>query len=327
MAPLDTSTWLRTRQDAAFPYETSRQDLAQTLHERTTWIGERDRHLPHAAEQAAQRAALAKSLPRYFGPLTRYVQREVTRWEERGLVPPGTAAVDDIVIATFVAALEQAGVAPAQGIYDWLRRIGRQEALVARLDEEARQRYEVSLESPVVAGGAEERGLVLRLIDVLADPKALLPEQILANEAVRRALDRALAKLPERWREAFLLHAVDGWSTEEIATAEGFAPTEAPSVLAASRFFLARMAGRRGSVAAALKRETTQDGADRAVCTMREGHRRRGRTKPVRATRRRIDRCHAVFSRGMLSSSSTCNRTSVPAGPIRSLTAMRWFRS
>ena len=190
------------RQDAAFPYETSRQDLAQTLHERATWIGERDRHLPSAAEQAAQRVALAKALPQYSAPLRRYVQREVTRWEEQGLLPPGAAAVEDIVVATFVAALEHAGAAPTQGIYDWLRRLARQEALVARLDEEARRRYEVSLESPVVAGEAGDRDQVIRLIDVLADPTALLPEQILANEAVRRALDRALARLPERWREA-----------------------------------------------------------------------------------------------------------------------------
>jgi RNA polymerase sigma factor (sigma-70 family) len=238
MAPLDTSTWLRTRQDAAFPYETARQQMAQTLHERNEWIGERDRHLPNARELAARRAAVAEAIPLYLGALTRYVQREVTRWEEQSLAPPGEIAIDEIVSATYEAALEHAGEAPQKGIYDWLRRLARQEALVARLDEETRQRYEVSLESPLTIGDDEERGHVLRLIDVLADPHALLPEEILAHEAVRRSLDRALAKLPERWREAFLLRALDGWPLGDIADAEGFALPEVQPMLDASRLFL-----------------------------------------------------------------------------------------
>lgn len=243
MAPLDTATWLRMRQDAAFPFEATRRQLAQTIHERSAWIGERDRHLPNGADLAARRATVAEAGAKYLGPLTRYVQREVTRWEERSLVRPGTVAVDDIVAATFEGALERAGEAPRAGLYAWLRRIARQEALVARLDEETRQRYEVSLESPVTVSSDEERGLVLRLIDVLADPHALLPEQILAHEAVRRALDRVLAKLPDRWREAFLLHALDGWPTAEIATAEGLDPTEVQPMLDASRLFLREWLG------------------------------------------------------------------------------------
>ena len=238
MAPLDTSTWLRMRQDAAFPFAAAQRQLAQTLHERSEWIGERDRHLPNAAALAARRAEVAEAILTYLGPLTRYVQREVSRWEERSLVPPGAVTVDDIVAVTCGVALERAGEAPPRGRYDWLRRIARREALIARLDEETRRRWEVSLESPVAVGGEEERGLVLRLIDVLADPYALLPEQILAHEAVRRGLDRALARLPERWREAFLLHALDGWTVEEIATAEGIAIPEVEPVLGASRMFL-----------------------------------------------------------------------------------------
>jgi RNA polymerase sigma factor (sigma-70 family) len=242
MAPLDTSTWLRMREDAAFPYEAARQQLAQTLHERTEWVGEQEQHLPDAAALAARRAEVVATAPSYFGPLTRYVQREVTRWEERGLIPPGAAAVGDIVNATFAAAIERAGEAPSAGLYAWLRQIAKREALAARLEEEARRRIEVSLETPIAVGDAD-RDLVLRLIDVLADPHAVLPEQILANEVVRRALDRALGRLPERWREAFLLHALDGWSLEAIADAEGFTLPEVQPVLDASRLFLREWLG------------------------------------------------------------------------------------
>ena len=77
MAPLDTATWLRMRQDAAHPFEASRRQLAQTLHEQTAWIGERERHAPNAEDLAARRATVAEAAPRYLGPLTRYVQREV----------------------------------------------------------------------------------------------------------------------------------------------------------------------------------------------------------------------------------------------------------
>ena len=161
-------------------------------------------------------------------------------------MPPGEVAVDDIVTATFGVALARAGEAPRAGLYAWLRRIARQEALVARLDEETRQRYEVSLESPVTGGSDEARGLALRLIDVLADPHALLPEEVLAHEGVRRALDRVLAKLPERWREAFLLHTLDGWSAAEIATAEGLDVPEVQPILDASRLFLREWLGDAG---------------------------------------------------------------------------------
>jgi RNA polymerase sigma factor (sigma-70 family) len=111
---------------------------------------------------------------------------------------------------------------------------------VRQLVEQERRRleHERSLEEPVGYQGDEWPDQVVRLIDVLADPTADIPEDVVLAEETQQILDEALERLPESWREIFLLK-VDGWSDEQIALAEGVPVERVPRIIEASRQFLA----------------------------------------------------------------------------------------
>jgi Sigma-70, region 4. len=112
--------------------------------------------------------------------------------------------------------------------------------VVRQLVEQERRRleHERSLEEPVGYQGDEWPDQVVRLIDVLADPTADIPEDVVLAEETQQILDEALERLPESWREIFLLKA-DGWSDEQIALAEGVPVERVPRIIEASRQFLA----------------------------------------------------------------------------------------
>jgi RNA polymerase sigma factor (sigma-70 family) len=112
--------------------------------------------------------------------------------------------------------------------------------VVRQLVEQERRRleHERSLEEPVGYQGDEWPDQVVRLIDVLADPTADIPEDVVLAEETQQILDEALERLPESWREIFLLK-VDGWSDEQIALAEGVPVERVPRIIEASRQFLA----------------------------------------------------------------------------------------
>jgi RNA polymerase sigma factor (sigma-70 family) len=112
--------------------------------------------------------------------------------------------------------------------------------VVRQLVEQERRRleHERSLEEPVGYQGDEWPDQVVRLIDVLADPTADIPEDVVLAEETQQILDEALERLPESWREIFLLK-VDGWSDEQIALAEGVPVERVPQIIEASRQFLA----------------------------------------------------------------------------------------
>jgi RNA polymerase sigma factor (sigma-70 family) len=112
--------------------------------------------------------------------------------------------------------------------------------VVRQLVEQERRRLEQerSLEEPVGYQGDEWPDQVVRLINVLADPTADIPEDVVLAEETQQILDEALERLPESWREIFLLK-VDGWSDEQIALAEGVPVERVPQIIEASRQFLA----------------------------------------------------------------------------------------
>ncbi len=62
---------------------------------------------------------------------------------------------------------------------------------------------------------------VIRLISVLADPIAVRPEELFESWEDRQMPNAILGKLPERWREIFLLSVVGGRSDYDIARADG----------------------------------------------------------------------------------------------------------
>ncbi|HUG13885.1 MAG TPA: sigma-70 family RNA polymerase sigma factor [Thermomicrobiales bacterium] len=227
--------------DVAAPYEAARRQLARALAEFADELGEEIIEPASAIELAARRAAVIEEGLRFFGPLRRFVRHEIERWADPIDIDAGGISVDDVVASTYVAAVDDADSAPsARAFYTWLRRIARREARAAVLEQETLQRTEVSLYTPVatVAAIGDWPDHVMRLINILADPHAQLPEEVLEQAETWAALRDILRKLPEQWREVFLLSTVDGWSDEEIALAEGIEAHAVRATTGSARAFL-----------------------------------------------------------------------------------------
>lgn len=121
----------------------------------------------------------------------------------------------------------------------------------------ARRRRTVSLQEPV---GLTEDGLPIRLQDILPDPEAEVPADILERRELQQGLECTLQRLPEEWREALLMHAVDGYALAEIAALEGRSPDSIREDIRLAREYL-REALVSGSVLDFLGDQTTLDNA------------------------------------------------------------------
>ncbi len=232
---MDTWTWVRTREDAAFAYEEAQRRLTQSLGAQAARLAEREREREEAEAREARRAELIEQMAIYFGPLTRYVQMELARQEQEVRIPAGAISADDVVSATFATAINLVDHAPSgPGLYRWLRELARVELLEKAdvLAKTGTQAPRVPTEAPGAPGEAPQ---LERLLDLLSAQHVALPEDLLEHEATRRLLMRTLERLPERWREIFLLSVVDHWDAQAISLAEAIEASEISSIVDASR--------------------------------------------------------------------------------------------
>jgi DNA-directed RNA polymerase specialized sigma24 family protein len=252
MSIQDPATHVRARQSAAFRYEAARRQLAKSLQRRLP--AEYSRDTPQLklqrlrAESQAdtpqlsvpeQRQLVVEHATNLLVPLSRFIMSEIQHQTDLGMVEEGLVDVEDILAATVVATAERAGAEgmPA-ALYPWLRRIAREQVQASVVAEAERSEVERSLDAPVKIAGEEWPDRAVLLKDVLADPNSLLPEEILEHRETWALLEHAIARLPERWREIFLLRTVDAWDDDEIALAEGVTVEEIELINLSSRAFL-----------------------------------------------------------------------------------------
>lgn len=214
------------------PMESERERLLARIQEHLRRLEE------EGAEARTRREWLVQQFLDHYRPLRRFVRREIGRYVAFGVIPSGVLNDEDVTDTVLVRALQHWREAPERGLFRWLRRTARR--TVRQLVEQERRRieHERSLEEPVGYQGDEWPDQVVRLIDILADPKAEIPEEVVLAEETQRILDEALDRLPETWREVFLLK-VDGWTNEQIAVAEGLPADQVGRIVEASRAFLA----------------------------------------------------------------------------------------
>ncbi|HXN45327.1 MAG TPA: sigma-70 family RNA polymerase sigma factor [Bryobacteraceae bacterium] len=101
---------------------------------------------------------------------------------------------------------------PVERVGAWLYRVARNRII----DRFRKRRPEAWSEIPVNAG--EEDGL--RLEDLLPSPDAG-PEALYARSVLLEELGAALEELPEKQREAFVAHEIDGRSFKQLAEETG----------------------------------------------------------------------------------------------------------
>lgn len=94
----------------------------------------------------------------------------------------------------------------------WLARIVRNEA-IDRVRSRDSRRSHVAIEADLGGqSGEDETNVSTDPLQALTDPQALA-----ANADLRRLLERAIQRLPEQFRSAFVLREVEGLSVEETA--------------------------------------------------------------------------------------------------------------
>jgi RNA polymerase sigma-70 factor, ECF subfamily len=135
---------------------------------------------------------------------------------------------EDVLQESYVRAFYSfASYTGAGSLGAWLARIVRNEA-IDRVRSRASRRQHVAIEADL--GGQSEEDET-NVADDPAPPQSahfqgaqLDPQALAANAELRRLLERAIQRLPEQFRSAFMLREVEGLSVEETADYLGIPP-------------------------------------------------------------------------------------------------------
>jgi RNA polymerase sigma factor (sigma-70 family) len=177
--------------------------------------------------------------------LERFVEREIYFREAQESVLPDALSKEEVIDEAIAAALDDSAEKPERlALEPWLYRL----ALNA-LDELSRSdesngnavHLEQSARRPNVRG-SDEPELQFHQPDesitgetVIPDARVSTPEQILASDEMLRLIASALRDLSSGPREAFILHAVEGFSVNEISAITGHASDRVLRFIAAAR--------------------------------------------------------------------------------------------
>lgn len=187
------------------------------------------------------RIAADRLVGEYLRPLLNFARHRIRYYEALGRLPRGQLRAEEIVDAAFAEALAEIKRqrTPEQPLYPWLRRLARR-ALEAAVRDARQRRAERSLEEELRSprSADETEGRPLRLIDVLPDPNAPIPEAVAEGHEFQCMLAALLGDLPESWREPFLLHVRDGYSLREVARMEGITVAQARRRIELAREYL-----------------------------------------------------------------------------------------
>lgn len=187
----------------------------------------------------AQSRLLRERPAELLGALNSYVSYELSRRTQQGQLDHEDLQRDEVIDATFAAALtrlEQGD--PIRDVPSFLR--SRAQDTISR--EVRRVRFErqrnVSLEQTISSGEEGEGGEEVRVADVIPDPRARGPEQIVIDNETLQFLIEALSDVPDLWRTVFLQRTMQERTAREVAEREGLDIDEVRRITLRTREFL-----------------------------------------------------------------------------------------
>jgi RNA polymerase sigma-70 factor (ECF subfamily) len=104
----------------------------------------------------------------------------------------------------------------------WLARIVRNEAIDRVRARESRRNH-VAIEADLGGQSGEDETNVT-IDPMMIDSMTIDPQALASNAELRKLLERAIQRLPEQFRSAFVLREVEGLSVEETAEYLGIPP-------------------------------------------------------------------------------------------------------
>ncbi len=228
---------LRRRLEAT-PYEKFRQQLTERLR---TAVAPKPRppHLSAEEIEERERWLYKEGLDLYL-PVLRTILRAIRREIEAGLITQGELDPEALAFTTYQRALEELRLLPQlpRDRFAWLRHLARDTVHRAALEQHSLRHHPLPATTTATALPPLPQPTIMRLHSALADPDLPLPDEVIDDPEARRALDAFLERLPERWREIYLLAALDRWSDEEIAAITGLLPDEVRAIVHATVRFL-----------------------------------------------------------------------------------------
>jgi RNA polymerase sigma factor (sigma-70 family) len=177
---------------------------------------------------------LENAINQNLDKIENYIRRELFHRTLTEEIPTGllqtSALVDEVFLEVSTKALDRPEDLPLE---QWMFQIARKE-LNTRLQDFRESRKEIHVEENANMSSQwddEDQTFyhpdeVLSLEDLIRDEHAVSPEQLLAQEEVKDELHKAIASLPDAVRESFVLFALEGLNSDEVAMIMGKSPTE-----------------------------------------------------------------------------------------------------
>ena len=182
--------------------------------------------------------------------LERFVEREIYFRETADQVVPDSIGKDEVIDETIAAALGGDGEKPGRekperlALEPWLYRLAldaldqlsRPEGTnggAVRLEESARKPNVRASDEPVLQFHQPDETITEETI--IADGRVSTPEQIVGSHEMMRLIASALRDVGRDHREAFILHAIEGFGVDEISAITGIPPDRVLSSISAAR--------------------------------------------------------------------------------------------
>ncbi|HEX7294948.1 MAG TPA: sigma-70 family RNA polymerase sigma factor [Pyrinomonadaceae bacterium] len=170
----------------------------------------------------------AASIDRELSELYNFVRREIAMAQAQGDLKPGDLSVAEIVDEVALMALQQYEERPPElNFRPWLLQLALDVIKCRKRETERHSKVLTSVETPELHTERPEvedeiydyyqPDSEVRLKDLIPDGRLPTPEETLTELEFQQHINRALAQLPRRWREAFILYSVEGLTLEEVA--------------------------------------------------------------------------------------------------------------
>jgi RNA polymerase sigma factor (sigma-70 family) len=180
-----------------------------------------------------------------LGRLERFVERAIYFREASEMVAQDSISKEEVIDETIAAALADGQEKPERlALEPWLYRLA-----MRSLDELSRPEgtnggaipLEASARGPNVKA-SDEPELQFHQPDesmteenIIADGRTSTPEQIVSSDEMMRLLASALHNVIPAHREAFILHAIEGFGLDEISAITGDSPEHVSKSISAAR--------------------------------------------------------------------------------------------
>lgn len=177
--------------------------------------------------------------------LERFVEREIYFRESSETLEPDSVSKEEVIDETIAAALSDGYEKPERiTLEPWLYRLaiqaidklGRPDDTnggAVHLEDSARKRNVRASDEPGLQFHQPDEAMTEET--VIADGRVATPEQIVGSDEMIRLIASALRDVVPAHREAFILHAIEGFGVEEISAITGTSPELISQSISAAR--------------------------------------------------------------------------------------------